>query len=386
MAWKEPNGSNKDPWSSKGDNEPPELEEIVRKLQDKVSTLLGSNKRASNSNNNHPPESKTNAIGLLAIIGILILIWLATGIYIVEPAERGVVLHLGAYTGITQPGPHWHIPFPIERVIIVNVDQVSSTRHKAQMLTQDENIVDIELTVQSRIHNPVDFLFQDKTPEKTLQDAIETVVRETIGKSKLDFILTEGRGTVADSIKKGIQALIDTQYKTGMQVTSVNMQPAKPPEQVKSAFDDAIKAREDKERTENKAHGYANGIVPVARGDATRALADAKAYREKVIAEAGGDVARFAAILKEYAKAPEITRERMYLETMQEVLTANDKIIVDIKNSNNVIYLPLDKLQIKTTKIDTPAIAEKGDVATPNQSSDTTTSKDNSVRARRERQ
>lgn len=380
MAWKD---NNKNPWNDGGD-EPPELEEIVKRLQEKINALFGSNKRSPNTSNNRNPEFKTNSINLLAIIGIIALIWLATGIYIVEPAERGVILRLGSYAGITQPGPHWHIPFPIERIIIVNVDQVSSTRHKAQMLTQDENIVDIELTVQSRIHNPVDYLFQDRTPEKTLQDAIETVVRETIGKSKLDFILTEGRGSVADNIKKGIQTIIDTQYKTGMQVTSVNMQPAKPPEQVKSAFDDAIKAREDKERTENKAHGYANGIVPVARGDAARALADAKAYREKVIAEAKGDAARFLAVLKEYEKAPEITRERMYLGAMQEVLAANDKVIVDIKNSNNIIYLPLDKLNSKNAKLVAPVI-ENSDSSTSDQNVDTAATRDNNIRTRRER-
>jgi len=345
MAWNEPGGGNKDPWSGKGGNQgPPELDEVVRKLQEKLGGLFGGGRRPSGGNDGGSPLSKGGPMGLGVIVGVLTAFWLATGIYIVEPAERGVIMRFGAFAEVTQPGPHWHLPFPIEQVVKVNVDQLSSSRHKAQMLTQDENIVDIELTVQSRIQDPVDFLFQDQTPEKTLQDATETVVRETIGKSKLDFILTEGRSTVAAKIQQGTQALIDTQYKTGLLVTSVNMQPAKPPEQVKSAFDDAIKAREDKERAENKAHAYSNGIVPVARGDAARVLADASAYRDKVIAEAQGNVSRFLAILPEYEKAPVVTRERMYLDAMQDVLMASSKVVVDVKNGNNLLYLPLDRM------------------------------------------
>lgn len=349
MGWNEPGGGNRDPWSGKGgDQGPPELDEVVRKLQEKLGGMFSGGRRPSGGHDGGIPP-KGGSLGMGVIIGVLVVIWLVTGIYIVEPAERGVVLRFGAHTDVTQPGPHWHLPFPIEQVITVNVDQIRSWRHKAQMLTQDENIVDIELTVQSRIQDPVDFLFQDQTPEKTLQDATETVVRETIGKSKLDFILTKGRSTVAAKIREGTQALIDTQYKTGLLITSVNMQPAKPPEQVKSAFDDAIKAREDKERSENKAHAYANSIVPVARGDAARVLADASAYRDKVIAEAEGDVSRFKAILSEYQKAPGVTRERMYLDAIEDVLTASNKVVIDVKNGNNLMYLPLDRMLAKAT-------------------------------------
>jgi membrane protease subunit HflK len=348
MAWNEPGGGgNKDPWSGKGGDRggPPDLDDLLRKFQDKVSGIFGGNNKPPSGGGSRTPGSNKNGLaGVSLIIIMLALVWLASGIYIVEPAERGVITRFGAYLTITEPGPHWHLPFPIERVVIVNVDQISSSRHKAQMLTQDENIVDIELTVQSRIQDPVAYLFQDNNPKKTLQDATETIIRETIGKSELYFILTEGRSAVADRIRQGTQALIDTQYKTGLLVTSVNMQPAKPPEQVKSAFDDAIKAREDKERAENKARGYANGIVPVARGNAARVLADANAYRARVIAEAEGDASRFLAILGEYEKAPEVTRRRMYLDTMQTVLAANPKVMVDIKTSNNILYLPLDGL------------------------------------------
>ncbi|KOR30730.1 membrane protein [Achromatium sp. WMS2] len=345
MAWNQSGGNDKDPWGNKSGNGPPDLDEVLSAFLSRIKRLFGEPKKQS-GNNHNPPKSNWLALGL--VIGIIIILWLASGFYIVEPAERGVVTRFGAYMRVTQPGPHWHIPFPVETVSIINVDQLKSTRHKAQMLTQDENIVDIELIVQSRIQNPVDFLFQDRDPEKTLQDATETIVRETIGKSKLDFILTSGRSIVADRIREGTQALIDTQYKTGLLITSVNMQPAKPPDQVKSAFDDAIKAREDKERTENQARGYAKGIIPVARGEAARIIADADAYKSKVIAEAEGDVSRFNAILAEYAKAPEITRKRMYISAMENILGSSNRIIVDVKNGNNIMYLPLD---IKRTEI-----------------------------------
>jgi len=244
---------------------------------------------------------------------------------------------------MTEPGPHWRFPSPIEKVHVVNVDEISTFTHKAEMLTKDENIVDVELTVQSRIQDAADYLFQDQSPDKTLRDATETVVRKTIGGSRLDFILTEGRGAVAATIRERAQALIN-QYKTGLEITSVNMQPAKPPEQVKEAFDDAIKAREDKERLENKAEAYSNEILPRARGEAARVQADAKAYRDRVIAGAEGETARFLALLNEYEKAPEVTRERLYLETMEKVLGETGKVLLDVKEGNSLMYLPLDQL------------------------------------------
>ncbi|MEW8507833.1 MAG: FtsH protease activity modulator HflK [Candidatus Thiodiazotropha sp.] len=344
MAWNEPGGNGKDPWSGKGgDQGPPDLDEVVKKLQDKFGGIFGGGKPSrgdSSMGGGSGPGSKS--IGVIVIIALIV--WLASGIYIVEPAERGVVLRFGAYSETTQPGPHWHIPFPIERRILVNVDQISSFRHKAQMLTRDENIVDVEFTIQSRIQDAADFLFQDRDPNKTLRDATETAVREIIGKSDLDFILTQGRGAIADRIKTGAQGLIDS-YKTGLIITSVNMQPAKPPEQVKSAFDDAIKAREDKEKLENQAEAYANEVVPKARGEAARRLADANAYRDRVIAEAEGDVSRFLAILKEYQREPEVTRERLYLDAIESMLGQSSKVMLDTaEGGNSLMYLPLDKL------------------------------------------
>ena len=353
MAWNEPGGGNKDPWSGKGgDQGPPDLEEVVRKLQERLGGLFGGKRRGSGGDDGGgrgngggfptlPSGINKKTIGIAA--GVLLVIWLASGIYIIEPAERGVVLRFGGYVDTTDPGPHWRLPFPFESVVKVNVDQVSTFTHNAVMLTKDENIVDVELTVQARKQDAGDYLFQDRDPEKSLKDATEAVVRTVIGRSKLDYIVTEGRGAISTDIQTGTQELMN-QYKTGLLITSVNMQPAKPPEQVKDAFDDAIKAREDKERLENKAEAYVNEVLPKARGEAARIEADAMAYRDKVIAESEGEAARFVSVLGAYQQAPAVTRERLYLETMESVLGDNSKVLIDAPQGNTMMYLPLDQM------------------------------------------
>jgi membrane protease subunit HflK len=367
MAWNEPGGGNKDPWGGKGgDQGPPDLDEVVRKLQERLGGLFGGKGPKSNGDDGGgggggarggfpslPGGINKKMLGIGA--GVLVVIWLASGIYIIEPAERGVVLRFGGYVDTTDPGPHWRLPFPFESVIKVNVDQVSTFTHNAVMLTKDENIVDVELTVQARKQDAADFLFQDRDPEKSLKDATEAVVRTVIGRSKLDYIVTEGRGAISTDIQTGTQALMN-QYKTGLLITSVNMQPAKPPEQVKDAFDDAIKAREDKERLENKAEAYVNEVLPKARGEAARIEADAMAYRDKVIAESEGEAARFVSVLGAYQQAPEVTRERLYLETMEQVLGDNSKVLIDAPQGNTMMYLPLDQM-LKGRSAPAPAAA-----------------------------
>ncbi len=349
MAWNEPGSGDKDPWSgNKGGKQegPPDLDEVVKNIQKKLGGMFGGGgkgPRSVDSGGGSSPSGPVSSIGIGLVILVVFLGWMASGIYIIQPAERGVVMRFGAYNDTTLPGPHWHFPAPIESVLKVDVDQISSFRHKALMLTRDENIIDVEFTVQSRIQDAADYLFQDQNPEKTMRDATETSVREVIGKSNLDFVLTEGRSSITEQIRVGVQALL-VQYKTGLEVTSVNMQPAKPPEQVKSAFDDAIKAREDKERLENQAEAYANEVLPKARGEAARQVADAEAYRDKVIAEAEGESNRFLAVLAEYEKAPEVTRERLYLDTVEEVMSGTNKVIMDVKEGSSLMYLPLDKL------------------------------------------
>lgn len=343
MAWNEP-GGDKDPWGGNGkDQGPPDLDEVVKKLNDKMGGLFGGGRKSGGGSGADGGDAGPSPAGIGMVLVIGFLVWLASGIYIIEPAQRGVILRFGSYQEMTDPGPHWHLPFPIETVRKFNVDEISSFRHQALMLTADENIVDIELTVQSKIQDASDYWFQDQSPDKTMRDATETAVRETIGKNKLDFILTEGRSAIADRIKVRVQKLLDD-YRTGIEIIGINMQPAKPPEQVKSAFDDAIKAREDKEKKENKAQAYSNEVIPVARGNAARKLADANAYKERVIAEAEGEASRFLAVLTEYEKAPEVTRQRLYLDTIENVLGKTNKVMLDTDAGNSLMYLPLDKL------------------------------------------
>jgi len=351
MAWNEPGGSGRDPWSGKGgDQGPPDLDEVLRKLQQRLSGLFGGRAGRGGSGGDGGgsgegrPSAGPSSRGIGVIVLIALVVWMATGIYIVDPAERGVVLRFGAFREITQPGPHWRWPYPIEESITVDVDQISSFGHKATMLTRDENIVDIDLRVQSRVLDPADFLFQDNNPEKTLRDATETATREVVGQNVLDFIITEGRGAVAAQIRDKIQELMN-QYRTGLEVAGVNVTASKPPDQVKSAFDDAIKAREDNERMKNEAQAYANEVVPRARGAAARVVEDAKAYLARIVAEAEGESQRFLSLLAEYEKAPLVTRERLYLETAQDVLGKANKVLMDERTGgNNVTYLPLDRL------------------------------------------
>ncbi|MCW8904800.1 FtsH protease activity modulator HflK [Sedimenticola sp.] len=345
MAWNEPGGDNKDPWSGKGGEQgPPDLDEVVKKMQDRLGGLFGGKGgNGGNRSGGGPVSGPAGTKGIigLVVVGLVVLLGFKS-FYTIAPAERGVVLRFGAYYEVTQPGLNFLIPV-VDDVIKVNVDQISTFPSKETMLTKDENIVDIELTVQFKVQDPVDYLFQDRDPDKTIRDATETALRETIGKSKLDFILTEGRGSIASDIKRRIQELISF-YKTGLEVTSVNTQPAKPPEAVKSAFDDAIKAREDKARQENQAEAYANDVVPRARGAASRVTAAAGAYKEQVIAEAEGETSRFLAVMKEYEKAPVVTRQRLYLETLEQVMGNTNKVIMDVKAGNSLMYLPIDKL------------------------------------------
>ena len=349
MAWNEPGGNNKDPWSGKGgDQGPPDLDEVVKKMQEKLGGLFGGGRGGrggggddGGGRSSGPGAGSLKGAALIVVAGLVVMLGVKS-FYTIDPAERGVEMRFGAYKSVTQPGPHFLVPF-IDQVVKVDVDQISSFRHKAQMLTRDENIVDIELTIQSRIQDAADYLFQDQNPEKTMRDATETAVRATIGKSDLDYILTEGRSSIAADIRGRVQALLDT-YRTGLEVTSVNTQPAKPPEQVKGAFDDAIKAREDKERFKNEAQAYANEVVPKARGAGARQVEDAKAYRAKVIAMSQGETSRFLAVLSEYEKAPEVTRQRLYLQTVEDVLGKTSKVMMDAQGGNSLMYLPLDKL------------------------------------------
>ncbi len=353
MAWNEPGGDDKDPWSGKGkDQGPPDLDEVVKNLQKKMGGLFGGKGGGRSFGGKGGPRSSKLVVALIVIV-ILVLLGIK-GFYIVQPAERAVVQRFGAFHSVTTPGPHFLIPF-MDTKTIINVDQVNKFGHRAQMLTKDENIVDVTLTVQFRVQDAANFLFQDADPVKTIYSAVESALREVTGKSSLDEIITQNRSAVAAMVKQNTQELLNT-YKTGLVVTNVNIQDANPPEEVKEAFDDATRAMADKERVQNQADAYANDIVPRARGAAARQVEDAKAYAFKVVSEAQGETKRFLALLGEYQKAPEVTRERLYLDTMQQVLADTGKVLLDVKEgSNTLTYLPLDKLMQPGSRASLPA-------------------------------
>jgi membrane protease subunit HflK len=346
-------------WGKKNNEGPPDLDEILRKLQQKIANLLGFRGRASGER--PPPSGGGPGVGAalgggaIFIILLIVAIWLASGFYIVDEGRRGVVLRLGKFYETTTPGPRWHIPYPIESVEIVNVSQVRTVEvgyrgnpknkqpQEALMLTDDENIVDIQFAVQYTLKDPTEYLFNNKNPDDNVLQAAETAIREVVGKSKMDFVLSQGRSEVASRVKVLMQQILD-RYKTGISITTVNLQGAQAPEQVQAAFEDVVRAGQDRERFKNEGQAYANDVVPKARGVAARLIEEANGYRQSVTATAQGDASRFTQILSEYQKAPAVTRERMYLETMQQILGATSKVLIDQKAGQNLLYLPLERI------------------------------------------
>lgn len=349
----------KDPWGG-GNQQPPDLDEVVKKLQNSLAGIFGGGKGGDASTPTGGGGKRgSSPIGLGTIIGGLIAVWLLSGIYIVDPAERGVVLLFGKYSDSTMPGPHWAPPYPIATVEKVNVEEIrnieigyrsrggtqstGSVPRESLMLTKDENIIDIKFAVQYRIKDARNYLFSVLNPDTTLRQATESAVRDVIGKSKMDFVLTEGRADIALRARDLIQEIAD-RYNTGLEVTTVNMQDAQPPDQVQGSFADVVKAREDKQRLINEAEAYHNDLLPKARGASARILAEAEAYRQKVIVKADGETSRFNQILAEYEKAPEVTRKRLYIDSMEAVLSRSSKVMVDVDGGNSLLYLPLDKM------------------------------------------
>ena len=351
-------GLNDPQWGNKNSGGPPDLEALLRKFNAKISGLLGGKGGPGKPGSGAPKGSFASGIGLIAII--IVLIWAGSGFYIVDASQRGVVLRFGKLIEITESGPRWHLPFPIEAVQIVNLSQVRTVEvgyrenvknkvvKESLMLTDDENIIDIQFAVQYFLSDPAAYLFNNRMPEENVRQAAETAIREVVGKSKMDFVLYEGREQVAASATKLIQEILD-RYKSGILISKLTMQNAQPPEQVQAAFDDAVKAGQDRERQKNEGQAYANDVIPRASGAAARLIQESQGYKQSVIANAEGDVSRFRQILVEYEKAPAVTRERMYLDMMQQVMGNISKVMVDQKNGNSLLYLPLDKL-IETSR------------------------------------
>ena len=349
MAWNEPGGGNnkpKDPWGG-GDQGPPDLDEALKKLQERLGGLFGG---GGSSGGGSGPALSGLTIGLLVVVALVV--WGFMGLYQVDQQERGVVLRFGKYHEIVQPGLHWNPPL-IDEVTRVNTTKVRAVSFREIMLTQDENIVEVKLSVQYVINDPAKFVLQVRDPERSLQHASQSALRHVVGGTSMDLVLTEGRAQIAIDVHSRLQEYIDL-YQTGILVSKVTVDESKPPTQVQAAFDDVIKAREDEERVKNEAQAYANGIVPEARGGAQRQIEEANAYKEEVIANADGEAARFERLLAEYQKAPKVTRERLYLDAVQAVLTQTNKVMVDVEGGNNVMYLPLDKLAGQASGSSTP--------------------------------
>ena len=352
---------------------PPDLDELVKDLKSKVNNVFKLKpKNTSNGNGSQPPSNNSGDSGIikpLPIIIVIFLVWLATGFYIVDQGSRGIVLTFGKNTGITQPGPRWHIPYPIETVEIVNQEQVRTIEvgyrslgegatqqlKESLMLTGDENIIDLQFAVQYNLKSVEDFLFNNRSVESSVRGAAETAIREVVGKSDMDFVLYEGREEIAIKTKSLMQSILDL-YQTGINITSVTMQNAQPPQQVQAAFDDAVKAKQDLERQKNEGQAYANDIVPKARGTASRLTAEANGYKISIENEALGNASRFDQILAEYIRAPEVTKKRLFLETQEQIMSTVSKIIIDQKGSNSLIYLPLDKIIQNSSKNNNEAL------------------------------
>jgi membrane protease subunit HflK len=365
---------------------PPDLDELWRDFNRRLSGMLGKKRGGGNpgggdegGDNGGPglpnltPGQFGGGIGLL--IGLAAAVWFASGFYIVDASQRGVVMTLGKYSETTEPGLRWRLPWPIQTHETVNLTGVrtieigyrGSEKNKvpkeALMLTDDENIVSVQFAVQYLLKNPQDYIFNNRHPDDAVMQAAETAIREVVGKSRMDFVLYEGRDVIAASTQKLMQENLD-RYVTGIQIRAVTMQSTQPPEQVQAAFDDAVKAGQDRERQKNEGEAYANDVIPRARGTASRLLQEAEGYRARLIATAEGEATRFSKLYNEYAKAPEVTRQRLYLETMQQVYANTTKVMVDSKGGGNLLYLPLDKL-MGAAGAATPATAEAVSVERP---------------------
>jgi len=359
MPWNQPGSDNRDPWGQgNGQNGPPDLDEVLRDLQKKLGGLFGGG-GSGRKGGGKLPSFSSKVIGPIGII--LVGLWMATGFYVVEQGQQAVELRFGAYKIVKDAGLRWHMPYPVETVEIVNVQQIrtvevgyrTNTRssqiagvpREALMLTADENIIDIHFAVQYDIKDPRELLFNVAEPQDlVVRGATESAVREIVGRNTMDLVITGGRAEIAQETKTLLQQILD-RYDTGINIKAVEMQNAQPPAEVKAAFDDAVKAREDEERLKNEAQAYQNDVIPRARGAAARLEQEAVAYQASVIAAARGEASRFIQVLDEYAKAPEVTRDRLYIDALEEVYGNSTKLVIDQNSgSNNVMYLPLDQL------------------------------------------
>jgi len=362
MPWQEPGKGNKDPWKSNQDG-PPDLGDAIKSFTDQINKLFGGGGSKSGSSGSGGSGGGLS-IGFLVLAAVLV--WgLMNSVHVLDASEQGVVLRFGQYNRTLDPGLQFTLPQPFEELTKVNISEILSVEERGQMLTGDENLVDISFAVQYRIQEPMAYLFNVKDQRLTLLQASEAAMREVVGTNMMDFILEKGRGAVATDAKVLAQTILD-RYNSGLEITQFNLQDVKPPSQVKAAFDDVVKAREDEQRFVNEAQAYRNTIIPEARGKAARISQEADAYRISEVAKAEGEAARFSMLLTEYSKAPEVTRQRLYLQTMEKVLGQNKKVLLDT-GGNSMIYLPLDGIQGNSSsrQIPPPVLPSSNQSQTP---------------------
>jgi modulator of FtsH protease HflK len=345
MAWNDP-GRNRNPWGNRPDRGAADLDEALRNLQRKITQIFSGGRGSGSGGEGGAPgpgDAAMRGFGIGTVALVLLAVWAATGLYKVDAAERAVVTRFGKYSETTEPGLRWHLPWPIEARQIVNVESVEGFSDQTRMLTSDENLVDINIAVQYRRAEPVSFVFNVRDPEATLSEVSESAIREIVGHSTLDFVLEQGRQEITAKTRELVQRTLDS-YKTGIEVTTVNLQGVSVPEQVQSSQRDAIKAREDRERLALEAQAYANDILPKAKGSAARQMEDSLAYKARIVADAEGEAQRFLLLLPAYERNPAVTRQRLYYETMEEVFANSNKVLVDTKGTGNMLYVPLEKM------------------------------------------
>ncbi|MCP5325365.1 MAG: FtsH protease activity modulator HflK [Oceanospirillaceae bacterium] len=344
MAWNEPGGNKNDPWGNNnrgGKQQPPDLDEALKQMLDKINGMFGGKKSGNGGGNNRNNGTGAGPLfGIIALIAIIVLGWMS--VYTIDEQQRGVVLRLGKYEQTLEPGLKFVAPL-IDKVTVVNATNVRSIEMKELMLTQDENVIEVAMEVQYRVSDPVSFALRVDNPEQSLMHAAESALRHEVGSTDMDPILTSGRTQLAVNTRERIQRYMNS-YSTGIEVDKVNINDVSPPQEVKAAFDDVQSAKQDKERFGNEAETYANTVVPEARGKALRMMEDANAYKARVVAQAQGEAVRFEKLLGEYKKAPEVTRRRLYIDTVSTVYGSSNKVMVDVEGGNNMMYLPLDKI------------------------------------------
>jgi membrane protease subunit HflK len=382
MAWNEPGNNDKDPWKNKGGKNqgPPDLDELLNDLGKKVTGIFGGKGNGKSTGGSTPSGKNFSSIGISLVLIIAIVVYAFSGFYTIKEAEKGIVLRFGQYSGTVDPGINWKWTF-IDRIIPVDMQSTRDLPASGFMLTQDENVVSVDMQIQYRVIDARNYIFSVTNADDSLSQSLDSALRYVVGHSTMDDILTKGREQIRQSVWEELEKIIEP-YNLGLIVVDVNFKDARPPNEVKDAFDDAISAQEDEVRFLREAEAYARGIEPRARGRVKRMEQEALAYKGRIVLEAEGEVARFANILPEYQAAPEVTRQRLYIATMEKVYSNTSKVMVDVDGGNNMMYLPLDKI-MQQSSTSSPALQSGQPTQTTQQRSNVNTSPSNSGRSDR---